>query len=660
MHFYCLGGSGGSKRSTLTQDDAEYKQEFDPDEERLVPLVRDFIIGGADRMNSDDLAKVDRYTDLFVNGNFWENAPTLDEPGIEPASLATIGEMAPPTREEPRRPGTAGTHPSSARPSTQARAHSLSWLPHTSRLKTQMILCSHACDRKTVIKLHSTVLHMSQGSGGSQADGSRPPSAGSGAGGAAGPARKQSTFGGLFGGDFVPPDDSEGSERADMGAFDAWRFEENMKKGLLKEEKEDFIYKPGKDFSTILPPLTANSIVRWTCALRHQREQEFYLRVLNDFVRALDIFETEGLAGSSDMYFDQERPWGQTILIPISEEEKMVKRLATHMLIEKGTDSFRKLEDDFMWVKKAKPKWELDKVAKWTKRKYKWQKRLRMGRKKKKAKEGEEGNNGKGKDDKGRGGGTDTSAAETTDEETEDEVEKAIAKIIADKDIAKKEMEVSLRRVFNLIDLDGNGTLEKDEVLVAMRRQKNRDALLAVSPDFAKLTKPRTWKKTFKQLDVDGDGNVDFQEWFDFAWRFAEKEIDKRIAKERKKLIKDAAERAREEEIDEEDLKAQFQRRIEEVNKMTKRQLHAELKALGLDFLGLKKDLLDTLIKKLRSVEGLRLEIASVAKMKPVKSDFAERGCLQIERTALLFCAQLRPGSSFLCSAAFPRQEVHA
>ena len=33
---------------------------------------------------------------------------------------------------------------------------------------------------------------------------------------------------------------------------------------------------------------------------------------------------------------------------------------------------------------------------------------------------------------------------------------------------ARKEMEVSLQRVFNLIDLDGNGNLEKEEVFIEM------------------------------------------------------------------------------------------------------------------------------------------------------------------------------------------------
>ena len=60
----------------------------------------------------------------------------------------------------------------------------------------------------------------------------------------------------------------------------------------------------------------------------------------------------------------------------------------------------------------------------------------------------------------------------------------------------------SLRRVFDRIDLDGSGSLDKKEIWAAVRR----------------LRIPVKWtefERTFNTIDLDGSGEIDFEEFCD-------------------------------------------------------------------------------------------------------------------------------------------------
>ena len=76
-----------------------------------------------------------------------------------------------------------------------------------------------------------------------------------------------------------------------------------------------------------------------------------------------------------------------------------------------------------------------------------------------------------------------------------------------------------LRRVFDIVDADGSGTLEKNEMLVALRDNNVVASLIRSSPALAWLcSAPRViFNQIWGSIDVDGSGSCDFDEFEMFS-----------------------------------------------------------------------------------------------------------------------------------------------
>ena len=76
-----------------------------------------------------------------------------------------------------------------------------------------------------------------------------------------------------------------------------------------------------------------------------------------------------------------------------------------------------------------------------------------------------------------------------------------------------------LRRVFDIVDADGSGTLEKNEMLVALRDNNVVASLIRSSPALAWLcSAPRViFNQIWDSIDADGSGSCDFDEFEMFS-----------------------------------------------------------------------------------------------------------------------------------------------
>ena len=66
----------------------------------------------------------------------------------------------------------------------------------------------------------------------------------------------------------------------------------------------------------------------------------------------------------------------------------------------------------------------------------------------------------------------------------------------------------TLESVFALLDTDGNGMLEKRELMSALQRQSSVQKLLCVSPKLSPLLHPGTFRKCFKQINTSSSGHI--------------------------------------------------------------------------------------------------------------------------------------------------------
>ena len=71
------------------------------------------------------------------------------------------------------------------------------------------------------------------------------------------------------------------------------------------------------------------------------------------------------------------------------------------------------------------------------------------------------------------------------------------------------------RRCFELIDKDGGGTLSTDEIVTAVKEDKEVIKFLETcgEPNLQFLTRPARLKKALEVLDEDGSGEIDIHEW---------------------------------------------------------------------------------------------------------------------------------------------------
>ena len=71
------------------------------------------------------------------------------------------------------------------------------------------------------------------------------------------------------------------------------------------------------------------------------------------------------------------------------------------------------------------------------------------------------------------------------------------------------------RKCFQMIDKDGGGTLSTDEIVTAVKEDKEVIKFLETcgEPNLQFLTRPARLKKALEVLDEDGSGEIDIHEW---------------------------------------------------------------------------------------------------------------------------------------------------
>ena len=82
-----------------------------------------------------------------------------------------------------------------------------------------------------------------------------------------------------------------------------------------------------------------------------------------------------------------------------------------------------------------------------------------------------------------------------------------------------KEATETLRAVYDILDADQNGRLDKDEIVSAVRNNGVVRHLLSVCDKLAPLLSEDTWRDTFAQIDTDGSGSISLEELQDFCTR---------------------------------------------------------------------------------------------------------------------------------------------
>ena len=86
-----------------------------------------------------------------------------------------------------------------------------------------------------------------------------------------------------------------------------------------------------------------------------------------------------------------------------------------------------------------------------------------------------------------------------------------------------------LRRVFDLIDADGGGSISKKELLSAMRSNHVARDMLSESEALRPLMKPKGMAQLWAKLDVDHDGSISLPEWEAAASSVADHEKLRRV-----------------------------------------------------------------------------------------------------------------------------------
>merc|ERR1711934_740362 len=80
-------------------------------------------------------------------------------------------------------------------------------------------------------------------------------------------------------------------------------------------------------------------------------------------------------------------------------------------------------------------------------------------------------------------------------------------------DMSRKDQVLGLfRRVFDKVDLDGDGSLSKEEVKSAMQKMADLQGEAATAEDIN-----QAMEECFKELDANGDGQLSFEEVTDYV-----------------------------------------------------------------------------------------------------------------------------------------------
>ena len=74
----------------------------------------------------------------------------------------------------------------------------------------------------------------------------------------------------------------------------------------------------------------------------------------------------------------------------------------------------------------------------------------------------------------------------------------------------------AVRKVFTELDIDGDGELTSDEILIGLKHNQNVIQLVKSIPELAPLADPEIYGDAFDTMDVDGNGGVSLQEFMKF------------------------------------------------------------------------------------------------------------------------------------------------
>ena len=98
------------------------------------------------------------------------------------------------------------------------------------------------------------------------------------------------------------------------------------------------------------------------------------------------------------------------------------------------------------------------------------------------------------------------------------------------------------QRCFELIDKDDSGTLTKEEIVVAVKSDKEVVDFLKTcgEPNLVALTQPARLSKALDMLDTSKDGEMDMDEWMAAIKRGLAKRLDE-LADERERRERAAA-----------------------------------------------------------------------------------------------------------------------
>ena len=94
-------------------------------------------------------------------------------------------------------------------------------------------------------------------------------------------------------------------------------------------------------------------------------------------------------------------------------------------------------------------------------------------------------------------------------------------------------MTSSISRVFRLVDTEGSGTIDKAELLLAMRNNPEVRSMLEESPGLSALLRPQAWGQAFAKIDTNHSELISLSEFTNFA-------LDRPLKRARRRQVAEA------------------------------------------------------------------------------------------------------------------------
>ena len=109
--------------------------------------------------------------------------------------------------------------------------------------------------------------------------------------------------------------------------------------------------------------------------------------------------------------------------------------------------------------------------------------------------------------------------------------------------------EAELKRLFGVLDANGDGAVSKAELLGALRKADTAEALKGASPRLEPLTRPKHFTEEFNAMDTNHDGKLSLEELVAFAQGLAAKASAEAL-EEATRQAEEVAERRRKEQLE--------------------------------------------------------------------------------------------------------------